>query len=119
MQVTNLADFLWVCEQSHCQGMSAAIFVNAALDVASGLEYLHSRDVTHRDLKPANVLVSNHHYQALKDVKKIETMVSIKPLVCKLADFGESRSRDICTQQIIMSKTKRVDRGRLIFAIYI
>ena len=39
-------------------------------------------------------------------------MITIKPLICKLTDFGESRSKDIHTQQILKSKTTRVNRGK-------
>ena len=118
-KVNNLADFLSVFEESNCDGMSASVLFHAALDVASGLKYLHDHHLAHRDLKPENVLVSNHHYQNLHDPEKIESMVSIKPLICKLADFGESRSKDIHTQQIFKSKTRRIDRGRLLYIRFV
>ena len=110
--VHSLAGFLSVCEQSNCEGMHNSVFFHAALDVASGLKYLHRNGIAHRDLKPENVLVSNHHYSHLRDADIIERMLSVKPLICKLADFGESRSKDIRTQQIMKSKTARVNRGK-------
>ena len=118
-KVNNLADFLSVFEESNCDGMSASVLFHAALDVASGLKYLHDHHLAHRDLKPENFLVSNHHYQNLHDPEKIESMVSIKPLICKLADFGESRWKDIHTQQILMVETKRIDRGRLLYIRFV
>ena len=84
-----------------CDGMNVAVFTHAALDVVSGLKYLHQNNIAHRDLKPSNILVSNRHYHHLSDQEKIKQIISIKPLVCKLADFGESRSTDIQTQNIL------------------
>ena len=110
--VHSLAGFLSVCEQFDCEGMHYSVFFHAALDVASGLKYLHRNGIAHRDLKPENVLVSNHHYTHLRDAEIIERMHSVKPLICKLADFGESRSKDIRTQQIMKSKTALVNRGK-------
>ena len=112
IQTHSLAEFLAVCEQSSCDGMNVAVFTHAAFDVASGLKYLHQNNIAHRDLKPANILVSNRHYHHLSDQEKIKQIISIKPLVCKLADFGESRSTDIQTQNILKSRTNRVDRGK-------
>lgn len=97
--INSLAEFLSVCERSSCDGVNTAVFFHAAMDVASGLQYLHMNDMAHRDLKPANILVSNHHYRDLREREKIELMSSIKPSICKLADFGESRSKDIHTNQ--------------------
>ncbi|CAB4019764.1 Tyrosine- kinase SPK-1 [Paramuricea clavata] len=109
--VHSLANFLAVCEQSDCHGMHCSIFIHSSLDVALGLKYLHEKGIAHRDLKPENILVSNHHYNRLTDTRAVECMASIKPLICKLTDFGESRSKDIHTEQILKSKTARVNRG--------
>lgn len=45
-----------------------------ALEIARGLQYLHSRDILHRDLKSANVLVNADNH-------------------AKLSDFGLSKTR--------------------------
>ena len=66
-----------------------------ARDVVTGLDYLHSHNITHRDLKLGNTLVSNQHYITMDgDWAKVYAEC---PIVCKLADFGLSRSPDMQT----------------------
>src|SRR3990167_4426261 len=36
--------------------------IEIAIQVASGMIYLHNRNITHRDLKPANILVGVYFY---------------------------------------------------------
>ncbi|KAJ7383739.1 serine/threonine protein kinase [Desmophyllum pertusum] len=64
-----------------------------ASEITKGLSHLHELDVAHRDLKPANVLISNQHYSALQDKQQMNRIKALRPVVCKLADFGESRSQ--------------------------
>ena len=109
----SLASLLAVCEQSNCQGIHCSVFINASLDIASGLRYLHENSIAHRDLKPENVLVSNQHYNHLSEAEIVDHMASVKPLIRKLTDFGESRSKDIHTEQILKSKTARINRGKI------
>ena len=60
--------------------MSWKLRIELALDVAHGLQYLHSKGIKHLDIKPQNVLVKWDEI--------------LNRLVAKIADFGESRVRD-------------------------
>ena len=70
--------------------------------------------IAHRDMKPANVLVDNSHYRDLSEAA-IEKAWMESPLVCKLADFGESRSREIHTRTAFSSQTSNVQRGTPVY----
>ena len=52
------------------------------LDIAAGMDYLHSIGVLHGDLKSANVLLKS-------------TTTDPRGFLCKLADFGLSRVLDL------------------------
>lgn len=56
--------------------------VRSLLDIAAGMDYLHSIGVLHGDLKSANVLLKS-------------TTTDPRGFLCKLADFGLSRVLDL------------------------
>lgn len=61
--------------------------------------------------KPDNVLISNQHYS--KDT--IHLFWKTKPIIAKLTDFGESRSKLIQTSTLLHSKTININRGTPVF----
>ena len=115
LKVNSLADLLCQFDVTDCANIDKNVLYHVVEDVASGLQYLHNKGFAHRDLKPANVLVSNQHYSHLSSPEEIEEICSGQPLICKLSDFGESRSQELHTHTILTSKTGRVNRGTPVF----
>ncbi len=81
-------------------------------DVINALKVLHDMDISHRDLKPSNVLVSNQHYC---HKSSFSSEYERNPIVCKIADFGLSRSSETQTRSIIQSRTNDICRGTPIY----
>ena len=81
-----------------------------AFEISKGLEHLHSKGIVHRDLKAKNILISNLHYCNLTSDEEKSKAFLERPVVCKLADFGESRSHIIQTTAALHSRTRNVDR---------
>lgn len=80
-------------------------------DICSGMAYLHEQEICHRDLKPANILVSNKHYAGLDNQEDLRSVCMSEPIVCKVTDFGESRSQAVQTATICHTATHNVQRG--------
>ena len=115
LKVSSLAEFVATLDSFNCEGCdSPHIFSGICKDIATGLQYLHNNDIAHRDLKPVNVLVINQHYCKLSRVK-IGKAWKECPVVCKLTDFGESRSREVHTQSILKSQTNCVNHGTPVY----
>ena len=62
-----------------------------------------------RDINPGNILVTNTHYA--HETKYLASMFEKNPVICKLADFGEGRSKMAQTKISLSNKTKLVERG--------
>lgn len=86
-----------------------------AKDVTKGLAHLHNLEIAHRDLKPSNVLISNQHYCYLDDSRELQRQKAARPVICKLADFGESRSQMLQTERVNDPDTSHGWRGTIPF----
>ena len=88
----SVADWLRDARKGKGAGPSAARAAEIALDAARGLLYLHARHphpIVHRDLKPGNLLLAHGaHLPRGADAVAAARAVG----VCKLADFGLSKS---------------------------
>lgn len=54
--------------------------VEALMQMASGLAYIHSQNIVHRDIKPDNVLIAKNSDPKLKFVLKISDFTCSKPM---------------------------------------
>ena len=80
-KVSSLSDLLSCLDEQNFKGIGKEFMMKIATDVATGMQYLHGKEIAHRDVKPANVLVSNHHYREEKDRKKVEHAWKTEPLI--------------------------------------
>ena len=112
--VSNLEDFYHFVDcEFNFEAFSEVLLV-CLKDTVMGLEYLHTNNIVHRDLKPSNILVSNLHYQN-KEKSEFEEIYSKCPIICKVTDFGLSRSLDAQTQSILESRTDKICRGTPVY----
>ena len=110
-KVTTLEDFVHFVDAEFYFSSFADVLMVCAIDVITGLEHLHRNGIAHRDLKPGNTLVCNQHY----DKDDLEISYAKCPIVCKLADFGLSRSLDIQTCSFLETKTESTCRGTPVY----
>ena len=108
--MSSLADFLCHVNTHYSFTGFEHVVPAIAKDIAIGLNFLHKNDIVHGDLKPANILVSNKHYAHIQG-EELQSMWNTSPAVCKIADFGESRSRIIQTQTLLSSGVQKLMRG--------
>lgn len=110
----SLSEFLKFTNTFACKGFADQVFPMIAANVVDAVAYLHANDIVHRDLKPSNVLVSNKHYNQLPEELR-NTIMQKTPIICKVTDFGESRSIAVQTQTLLKTKTSKLDRGTIPF----
>lgn len=110
--VSSLADFLQFVDAEFEFSSFANLLPVCVKDILAGLDYLHNHNIAHRDLKPNNILVCNQH---LNDIARDDAAMGKAyeecPIVCRLTDFGLSRSVDIQTKSVVMSKTTSISCG--------
>lgn len=113
--VSSLDKFLTVCNEYTKFRGCKHLPLHIGMDIASGLQFLHSKGVVHRDLKSENVLVCNRHYTEQQECA-FRTSWTSNPVVCKLSDFGESRSRVCKTRvNVTATRTHNIARGSLVY----
>ena len=113
-KLTTLEDLLRCCDNSMFQKIETTL-PSAATDIGKGLKYFHSKKVLHCNLKPANVWISDHHYRNLASTEERNKGFQDKPTICKLYDFGKSRSMLKQTKSNACARTNAVTRRTLAF----
>jgi serine/threonine protein kinase len=108
--VSNLKAFVRMCDIiSDFQGFEHMQF-HTAIDVCTGLECLHHKNIVHRDLKSDNILISNQHYINCEE-SEIHAWWTTRPVIAILTDFGESRSNFLQTKTVANTVTQQLVRG--------
>ena len=107
MQLSEFLKFIVQFRMKNIECFSEKI----ANDVTELLSYPHKEGYAHRDLKPSNILISNQHYADITDNIEREKAMKDKPIIGKIADFGESRSRLLCSMTLLKSQTRQLQRG--------
>ena len=110
----NLEDFYHFVDCEFDFKMSDDVITICMRDIVKGLEFLHGIEIAHRDLKPSNILASNQHY-AQKEESAIQKGYQACPIVCKVADFGLSRSLDAQTQTVLHTRTDHIYSGTAVY----
>ena len=91
--VRNLEDFCHFVDDERNFDSFADVLVVCVKHIVNTLENLHKRDIAHRDMKANNVFITKQHY-CHKDRESFSHIYAECPVVCKLTDFGLSRSLD-------------------------
>ncbi|KAI3380098.1 hypothetical protein SNEBB_010670 [Seison nebaliae] len=81
--------------------LSSSVIINWALQVASGLKYLHHHcrpAIIHRDMKSPNILI----YEQMDNIRQLDDN-ELKRCILKLSDFGVAKEIDfdICSREIV------------------
>ena len=112
--VSSLEDFYHFVDCEFDFNSFADVLPVCITDVVTGLNFLHQMEIAHRDLKPSNVLVSNQHY-CNSDKSSFTKEYERCPIVCKVADFGLSRSLDTQTGSVLQTRTDDICRGTPVY----
>ena len=98
--VNSLDEFLSYYDQEDLHCFFPTILHKISSDTTKAVQYIHSNNIVHRDIKPANILVSNMHYDNLTDAQETPNIFKCEPIICKLADLLEARSKVLQTRVI-------------------
>ena len=98
--VNSLDEFLSYYDQEDLYCLFPTILHKISSDTKKAVQYIHSNNIVHRDIKPANILVSNMHYDNLTDAQETPNIFKSEPIICKLADLLETRSKVLQTRVV-------------------